>query len=67
MKKVGMTLLVIGVIGLTYFGYNAMEQSESFEILGAEVAVTTADWTPVIGSGIVALIGIILLVMRKGK
>jgi len=33
----------------------------------AEIAVTTADWTPVIGSGIVALIGIILLVMRKGK
>jgi hypothetical protein len=28
---------------------------------------SNADWTPVIGSGIVALIGIILLVMRKGK
>jgi len=46
-----------------------MQESESFEVLGVEVevAVSTADWTPVFVSGVVALIGLIMVVLRKGK
>ncbi len=67
MKKVGILLLIIGIIGLAYFGYEAMQESESFEVLGAEVAVSTANWTPVIISGIIALIGLILAVAKKSS
>jgi uncharacterized membrane protein len=42
-----------------------MNESESFSILGAEVAVSTANWTPVIVSAVVLIIGIILLAVRK--
>jgi len=67
MKKVGYALLIIGLIGLIYFGYDALQASESFNVLGAEVAVSKANWTPVIFSGIVAVLGIILaLVGKKG-
>ena len=65
MKKVGILLLIIGIIGLAYFGYEAMQESESFEVLGAEVAVSTANWTPVIVSGVIALIGLIMAVAKK--
>lgn len=55
-----MVLLIIGLIGLVVFGYQAMQDSEAFNILGMEVAVSSANWTPVIFSAIVAVIGIIL-------
>jgi NO-binding membrane sensor protein with MHYT domain len=67
MKNIGIVLLVVGIVGLAYFGYQAMQDSESFEVLGADVAVSTADWTPVIISGIVALVGLVLTVSRRGK
>lgn len=67
MKIVGIVLLIIGLIGLAWFGYEAMQESESYELLGAEVAVSTANWTPVIVSGVVALIGLILTVTKKSS
>ncbi len=67
MRIIGIVLLVIGLIGLIVFGYQAMQNSESFNLLGMEVAVSSANWTPVIFSGIVAVIGIILALAGKGK
>lgn len=67
MKIAGIVLLIIGLIGLVWFGYGAMQESESYEVLGAEVAVSTANWTPVIVSGVVALIGLILTVSKKSS
>lgn len=65
MKIAGIILLTAGIIGLFIFGIQALNNSESFNVLGAEVAVSTANWTPVIISGIVALIGLILTVTKK--
>lgn len=60
-------MLVIGLIGLIVFGYQAMQDSESFNLLGMEVAVSSADWTPVIFSSIVLVIGIILALAGKKR
>lgn len=60
MRIIGLVLLIIGLIGLLVFGYQAMQDSEAFNVLGMEVAVSSANWTPVIFSGIVAVIGLIL-------
>jgi hypothetical protein len=65
MRIVGAILSVLGIIGAVYFGIQAAKESESFSVLGAEVAVSTANWTPVIISGVVLVIGIILLIIRK--
>jgi hypothetical protein len=67
MRIVGIVLLIIGLIGLVVFGYQAMQESESFNLLGMEVAVSLANWTPVIFSGIVAVIGLILTLAGKRK
>lgn len=67
MRKIGIGLLIVGLIGLIYFGYEAMQASESFSVLGVDVAVSSADWTPVIFSGIVAVVGIVLALMGKKK
>jgi hypothetical protein len=65
MKIAGIVLSILGIIGVVIFGIQAMNESESFSILGAEVAVSTANWTPVIVSAVVLIIGIILLAVRK--
>lgn len=67
MKIAGIVLLIIGIIGTIVFGIKALDQSESFEVLGADVAVSTGNWTPVIISGVVAIIGIILMSVGKNK
>ena len=60
MKIVGLVLLILGLIGVVYFGIQAIDQSESFNVFGTDVAVSSANWTPLIVSGIVLIIGIIL-------
>ena len=65
MRIAGIILSVLGIIGAVYFGIQAAKESESFSVLGAEVAVSTANWTPVIISGVVLVIGIILLIIRR--
>jgi hypothetical protein len=65
MRKIGYGLLILGLIGLAYFGYEAMQASESFNVMGVDVAVSQANWKPVIFSGIVFIIGGILALVGK--
>jgi hypothetical protein len=65
MKIAGIVLLILGIIGVVVFGIQAMNDSESFSILGAEIAVSTANWTPVIISAVVLIVGLILVAVRK--
>jgi hypothetical protein len=65
MKIAGIVLTIVGIIGLIIFGVQAMNDSESFSFLGLDIAVSSANWTPVIVSGVVTLIGIVMLAARK--
>lgn len=65
MKIAGIVLSIIGFIGLVFFGIQAMGNSESFSLLGMDVAVSSANWTPVIVSGVILIIGVILMASRK--
>jgi len=65
MKVVSKVLISLGIVGVIYFGIKAVNQSESFELLGMDVAVSKADWTPLIASGLVLVVGIVLGVVRK--
>jgi len=64
MKILGIILLVLGLIGVIIFGIQAANDSEAFTFLGLEIAVSSANWTPVIVSGVVALIGAIILMVK---
>ena len=65
MKIAGTILLILGIIGLIVFGVQAMNDSESFSFLGIDVAVSNANWTPVIVSGVVFIIGLVLTLSKK--
>ncbi len=60
MKIVGTILLILGIIGTILFGIQAMQDSESFSFLGMDIAVSSANWTPLIISVVVLIIGVVL-------
>lgn len=57
MKNLGFILLVIGLIGVAYFGYEAYQSTASVSAFGANVTVSKGNWTPVILSALVAVVG----------
>lgn len=59
-KTIGSILAGGGLLGVLYFGYQYFQDSESFEALGADVAISTGDYVPVLVSAIVMLIGIVV-------
>jgi hypothetical protein len=67
MKNAGIILLVLGVIGLIIFGIDAWQQSESFNVAGIDVAVSRANWTPVIVSGVVAFVGAVFMFFYRKR
>ncbi|MFB6319920.1 transglycosylase [Saccharicrinis sp. FJH54] len=65
MRVAGIVLLVLGLIGTVVFGIQALNDSESLNVLGVDVAVSSANWTPLIISGIVLLIGFFMTARKK--
>ena len=60
MRTAGIILLILGLTGTIVFGIQALDQSESFNFLGMEIAVSSANWTPVIISAVVLIAGIVM-------
>lgn len=56
----GGLLSVGGLIGVIFFGFQYLDDSESFELLGADVAVSTGDWVPILISLIVLIVGVLI-------
>lgn len=67
MKAAGIILIIGGIAATLAFGLKALENSESFQILGMEVAVSTANWLPVFVSIAIIVVGIILTQVGKKK
>lgn len=60
MKNIGKILTAGGLVGVLYFGYMYIQDSNSFEAFGADVAVSTGDYVPILISAIVLLIGVVI-------
>ncbi len=67
MRTAGIILSILGAIGTLVFGIQAIGDSESFNFLGVDIAVSTANWTPVIISAILLIIGIFMLATSSKK
>jgi hypothetical protein len=65
MKTAGTVLFIIGIIGVLVFGVQALNDSESFNLFGLDIAISKANWTPLIVSALVAVVGIVLPMTAK--
>jgi len=59
-QTLGGILSVAGLIGIIFFGYQYMQDSETFSILGADIAVSTGDYIPILVSAVVLVVGLFL-------
>lgn len=59
-QTLGGILSIGGLIGVIYFGIQYLNDSESFELLGADVAVSTGDYVPILISLIVLIAGLLI-------
>lgn len=59
-QTIGSILSIGGLLGIIYYGYRYFEESESFELLGADVAVSTGDYVPILISALVMVVGILI-------
>jgi|AntRauTorcE11898_2_1112593.scaffolds.fasta_scaffold48320_2 hypothetical protein len=66
-KAIGAILSVGGLIGLIYTVMQYMDQSGSVSIAGAEVAESTGPILPIIISGVVLLVGVVILMNSRGE
>jgi len=53
-------LSIGGLIGVIFYTYQYMQDSDSFSVLGADVAVSTGNWVPIVISAVVMIAGILL-------
>lgn len=64
-EALGGLLSVLGLFGVLVFGYQYLQDSATFNVFGAELAVTTGDITPVLISGFVLLVGSVIWIRKS--
>lgn len=65
MKKIiGGVMALAGLAGTIFYTMEYLDDSESFEVLGADVAVSTGDYVPIIISAAVLVIGLLVTRMK---
>ena len=67
MRVVSVILVIVGIAGVMLFGFQALNDSESFSFFGLDIAVSNANWTPVIISAFVLILGVVLNAASKKK
>lgn len=65
MKLIGTILTILGALGTIIFGIQAAQDSESFSFLGLDIGVSSANWTPVIISVVILVVGLLLTFRAK--
>ena len=65
MKVLGIVLTIIGLIASLFFAFQVAQNSETFNLLGIQIGVSSADWSPLIISGGVFVVGLIIWIASR--
>lgn len=57
-KAIGSILAGGGMLGVIFYTYQYFQNSESFEAFGADIAVSTGNYVPILISAVVMFVGI---------
>jgi hypothetical protein len=55
---IGGLLRVAGLIGIVFYSYQYLADTESFQLFGADIAISTGDVVPILISVILLVIGV---------
>lgn len=61
MKQIiGGIMSIVGLTGVIFYGYQYLNDSKTFNFLGADVAISTGDYVPILISAIVLVVGLLI-------
>lgn len=66
-RLLGVLFFVAGVVATFIYGMDAYQSTESVKLFGTKITLSQADWNPVIISGGVLLVGLVLLLSGESK
>lgn len=66
-RLIGILLFVTGLVASVIFGLDAYQNTESVKLFGNTITLSQADWTPLIISLGITVIGIVLIVSYQPK
>jgi rRNA processing protein Gar1 len=61
MKNIGLIIAIVGLIGVVYFGIDLLTSDAEINVMGIEVNVQERDYTPLIVSTIVLIVGVFVM------
>lgn len=61
MKHIGLIIALVGLIGVIYFGIDLLNNKAEVNIMGIEVTVKENDYTPLIVSTVVLIVGFFVM------
>jgi hypothetical protein len=67
MKTLGIVVVILGIIGTLVFGIQAMNRSESLNLFGNEIIISTISWLPITVSIVLLIGGILLLAFTQKR
>jgi hypothetical protein len=67
MKTLGIVIVILGIIGTIVFGIQAMNRSQSLNIFGNEIVISSISWLPITVSIILLFGGILLLAFAQKR
>jgi hypothetical protein len=67
MKTLGIIIVILGIIGTFVFGIQAMNRSQSLNIFGNEIVISSISWLPITVSIILLIGGILLLAFAQKR
>lgn len=60
-------IVLIGLAGVAYYGIRYLQDSETFSVLDTTVQVSTGDASPILASGAILVVGILLLMVNPSQ
>ena len=67
MKTLGIIIVLLGIVGTIVFGIQAMNRSQSLNIFGNEIVISSISWLPITVSIILLIGGILLLAFAQKR
>jgi hypothetical protein len=61
MKYIGLIITIIGLVGVIYFGIDLLNNKAEINVMGIEVTVKEKDYTPLIVSTLVLIVGVFVM------
>lgn len=61
MKNIGLIIAIVGLIGVIYFGIDLMTNDAEINMMGIEVTVQEQNYTPLIVSAVVLVVGVFVM------